>query len=287
MKNFSLFLYLFAILFASASGASAQKIMQVTVINDSPEPVIGVNAMTGSIVTGSYRSIKAIPLSSPVKSNGRSTFNFTVDVHKPYVYQGVSIYATKYAIEVVWGGGCKKIIDLNYELASQNVNAGAKQCGLYKYELKEMETAKRDADRYYGEKDHSLAESYYSRIIKIDPKNEHALHRRGHSYVYLKKFAEAAADFTAALAVSSDPAHLYGDRGNAYYGAKEYAKAAADFSRAYELAPANTLHLKNRWAAVCRSGNKEAANADQKKLLEIGVTLQMTCEEWLIKQPSL
>jgi tetratricopeptide (TPR) repeat protein len=178
------------------------------------------------------------------------------------------------------------LIEIKYDPSSQSVNAGTKQCGFHEYELIEMEKAKRDADRYFSEKEYGMAENYYSRIIKIDAKNEHALHRRGHANTYQKKFAEAVSDFTAALAVSADAAHLHGDRGNAYFGAKEYVKSAADFSRAYELAPSNTLHLRNRWAAFCRSGNKASANADHQKLLEIGVPMAMTCEEWLLKQPN-
>ena len=285
MKNFRLFVYLLAVTLIGALAISAQKPMQVTVVNDSPEPVIGANLMEGSLVTGSYRNVKAVPLSGPIRPSGRSTLNFTVEIMKPAVVQGKNFYARKFAIEVFWGSGCKKLIEINYETSSQTVNAGAKQCGPYKFEVKEMENAKRDADRYYIEKNYGLAESYYSRILRIDPKNEHALHRRGHSFMNQKQFNEAVRDFTAALLVTAAPAHLYSDRGNAFYGANEFAKAAADFGKAFELEPTNKSYLTNRWASVCKSGNIAAADAEQRKLLELGVTLKVTCEEWL-KQPA-
>jgi Tfp pilus assembly protein PilF len=280
-KNNPSFLLLLTVVLA-ASIASGQKRMQVTIVNDSPEAIIGVNVMTGSIVTGSFRKLKPVLLSAPVRAGGRSNVTFDAEAMQPTVVEGRNFYGTKYAVEILWvERGCKKILELNYELSAQSVNAGAKQCGLYKFEVAEMASAKSDAERYYREKNYSLAEEYYSRILKIDPQNEHALHRRGHAWAAMKKHAEAAADFTAAIPLSTDPAHLYGDRGNAYYGAADYSRAAADFEKAFELAPKSTLHLKNRWAALCRSGKTELANAEQKRLLELGVTLPSACEEWV------
>lgn len=281
MKNNCFLLLSLLVIFISASAtASAQKRMQITLVNDSAEAVIGLNLMQGSLVTGDYRKLKQLSLSSPLKPNGRSTMTFDVEVMTPVVVQGVNFYARKYAVEVLWAGGCKKILDLRYESPTQTVSAGAKQCGLYKFEVRQMAEYKRDADRYLSQKDYSLAEEYYSRIISLDPRNEYAIHRRGHAYAALKKHIEAANDFTAAIALSAEPAHLYSDRGNAYYAAGNYERAGADFGRAFELAPKNTLHLKNRWAAMCRAGKIELANSDQKKLVELGETVPSSCTEW-------
>ena len=279
MKHNPCFLLLVSVVFVLASAATAQKRMQVTVVNDSPEPLVGVRLMSGSLVTGSYCEVRALPLSAPIRSSGSVNLSFDVEVLNSTVVQQRTFYSRKYAIEVLWGGGCKKLLDLNYELVAQSVNAGAKQCGLYKFEIAAIDTAKRDGDRTYGEKQYDLAESYYSDVIRIDPKNEYALHRRGHARMALKQFVESAADFTAALEVSTNKGHLYSDRGNAYYGAKDYVRAAADFGRAYGLAPNNT-NLTNRWASLCLAGKDEEAEVDRKKLVELGVTLNKTCIEF-------
>lgn len=279
MKHNICVLLFVSVVFVLASAATAQKRMKVTVVNDSSEPLVGIRLMSGSLVTGSYRDVKSLPLSAPIRASGSVNLSFDVELLNSTVVQQRTFYSRKYALEVLWGGGCKKLLDLNYELAAQSVNAGPKQCGLYKFEVAEIAQARRDGDRTYGEKEYDLAESYYSNIIRIDPRNEYALHRRGHARMALKRFAESAADFTAALEISTNTAHLYSDRGNAYYGAKDYVRAAADFGRAYGLAPTNN-NLTNRWASLCLAGKDVEAEADRKKLEELSVTLNKTCIEF-------
>ncbi len=284
-KNICLLVCLLAFFVAAAPNASAQKTMQVTVVNNSADPVMKINVMKRQLSPMKYVAAKTFQLTEPIKTNGRASFSFEAAVLKPYVYEGRNIYMESYAVEIRWAGGCKKILDLNYELPNQIVSAGEKQCGLYDFELREMKDAKIEGDLAYAGKDYRTAASYYSNILEIDAKNEHALHRRGHSNSAIGEYAEAVADFTAALEVTAETAHLQYDRGNAYFALKDYPRAVVDLSRAVAQNPKNIDYLSRRWAAVCSVRNVEAAVADEKKLVEMGATLKLTCEEWLRQNP--
>ena len=258
----------------------ARKPMQVTVINDGPEPVTKVILMRGEVRPESYSVSREFRLTEPIGTNSRGAFSFDAAVITPSVFPGgQKIYMQMYAVEIRWGGGCKKIVDLNYELQSQAVYAGAKRCGLHPFEVRKMSDALREADYAYTQKDHESASRNYSIILEIDPKNEHALHRRGHSYTALQKFALAITDFSGALAVTKDPAHLHSDRGLLYAEQNDWPRAVVDFSRAHALSPQNKTYLTYRWLSVCKIGNKEAALADEKKLVDMGAQIKKTCEQ--------
>lgn len=269
---------IWALIFGYA--AYGQKAMQVTVLNDGPEHVTKVILMYGRVFPQSYSVRKEFRLTEPIKTNGRATLSFDAAVITPAVLpEGRRFYMEKYAVEVRWGGGCKKIIDLNYELPSQTVYAGAKQCGLHEFEVRQMKEALYEADDAYRDKDYERARRNYSTILGIEPKNEHALHRRGHAYSALIKPSLAITDFTNALEITKNPAHLMVDRGLAHFELKDWPRAVVDFSRAVALEPQNKIYLTYRWLSVCKIGNKGAALADEKKLGEMGLTITKTCEQ--------
>lgn len=88
---------------------------------------------------------------------------------------------------------------------------------------------------------------YLEQIVAAHPSDEDALMALGNSQRDAKKFADAAATYTRAIAASKKPEKvewpLYYFRGIAYEREKDWAKAVADFKKALVLYPDQPLVL--------------------------------------------
>lgn len=87
--------------------------------------------------------------------------------------------------------------------------------------------------RYDGEG----AVADFSRAAELLPQDTRPLLNRASAYVDEKKYAEAIADTTAAIAIDSMQARAYNLRGTAMRATGQTEKAIADFTRAVELQP--------------------------------------------------
>jgi tetratricopeptide (TPR) repeat protein len=94
---------------------------------------------------------------------------------------------------------------------------------------------------------HDEAAKYLAEIVKEHPSDEDALLALGNSQRVQKKFTDAIATYTKALAVSTKPEKvnwpLYYFRGISYERAKMWPKAEADFRKGLELFPDQPLIL--------------------------------------------
>lgn len=104
--------------------------------------------------------------------------------------------------------------------------------------------AREDAGSYYqlakeqtGRNDFLGAIKSLNRAIDLDPRNAAAHNARGYAYLRLRKFANAAVDFSAAIRLRPDYANAYQNRAIAERRLGDEKAAAADARKAAELAP--------------------------------------------------
>lgn len=260
-----------------ANAYSVQR-MDVTIVNNGQNPITHMYVMMGDLL-GEKKRVRELGIEGPISPGSSRRVAFEVpDIE--YTVVGEYRYPKKtLAIEVRRGNlsGCKKLLDLVESSPVQTVNAGQKECGLYPDEKRSVLLFLEWADSDYSQKRYENAIGGYTSALGIDPKNEHALHRRGHSHSALGKYGPAITDFGAALEMTKDPAHLYTDRGLAYFSQKNWIYAVTDLSKAVALQPGNVNYLYYRSRALCEIGNKAGAAADEKKLVEMGTTIPKLC----------
>jgi tetratricopeptide (TPR) repeat protein len=119
-----------------------------------------------------------------------------------------------------------------------------------------------------GEYEQAIAE--LKEVLKLDPKNVHALNNIGVAYFKLNNLDEAASYYTKAIDSGVANATTYFFRGLIFGKYRhEPAKAVKDFSKAIELQPYFLSAYLNR-ALAYRSLNKyDKAIADYNKAVEI------------------
>ena len=90
-------------------------------------------------------------------------------------------------------------------------------------------------------RDHHVAISGCSEIIRRDPKDAIAYYLRGKALAKNGDLGQAIADFSKAIALNPNFAPAYDSRAAAYVAKGDYTRAVADVTRAGELAPKKGL----------------------------------------------
>jgi tetratricopeptide (TPR) repeat protein len=76
----------------------------------------------------------------------------------------------------------------------------------------------------------------YNKALELDSNYYYAYINRGNTFVEMKKYQEALADFNKALESGEIPV-AYAGRGDVYYGLGKYDKAVENYNKAVELYP--------------------------------------------------
>ncbi len=111
----------------------------------------------------------------------------------------------------------------------------------------------------------------WSHEIKMYPgRVPHAYVNRGIAYAEdEKKYAEALADFNAAIRIAPGLMQAYNDRGVTYMRLKRYGEAAADFDRSLYFDPGNPDIYQNRGISFLELGEPGRAIGDLGKAVSI------------------
>ncbi|MGA7750761.1 MAG: tetratricopeptide repeat protein [Gallionella sp.] len=102
---------------------------------------------------------------------------------------------------------------------------------------------------------------------------ERIYYNRGTELGQLKRYKEAIADFSSAIAIAPFDL-LYGNRATAYYFLGEYQNALRDFDRAIELDPDNANSYYGRAMTYRILGDFKAAQDDLRKSCALGLCPQ-------------
>ena len=93
---------------------------------------------------------------------------------------------------------------------------------------------------------------------------------RGNKLFQLRRYDEAIADFSKAIAVFPTDELVYGNRGMSYYYLGKYQDAIEDFNRALAIKPDNRRYYYDRSLAYRALGNIPAADEDVRKSCSLG-----------------
>jgi type IV pilus assembly protein PilF len=107
----------------------------------------------------------------------------------------------------------------------------------------------------------TLAEASFARALGINPRDGQTLHNQGWFLCQRDRFAEAQAQFLAALAIPQyrDVARTYLARGVCFGRNQQWLEAEAALMRAYELEPSNPSAGVNLADVLVRRGEWERA----------------------------
>ncbi|XP_035395143.2 tetratricopeptide repeat protein 6 [Cygnus atratus] len=125
------------------------------------------------------------------------------------------------------------------------------------------------ANIYFHNHQFSQAYCYYSKVLKLEPRNESAIMNRAITNTILKNFEEAREDFEKAVCLSPFSAALYFNRANFYNGLKQYEQAEKDISTALAIQPNNALMYRLRADIRAKLGFSKEAVEDYKQAISI------------------
>lgn len=140
---------------------------------------------------------------------------------------------------------------------------------------KEVKILMEQADSFQKDKDYTRAAEYYTQVLSLNPNYQDAYFKRGLTYIYMKKYDLAVADYNKLLELN--PTYYtsaYNNRGVAYKNLKEYDKAVADFTRALEMDSTNKHATKNRGDCYREQKNYSQALEDYTQALSIDSNYQ-------------
>ena len=104
-----------------------------------------------------------------------------------------------------------------------------------------------------------ILEEDYSYLLQVSPTMEYYA-SRAYAYQKLKKYAQAAADYTKAIELRSSPSHLlYWLRGLNYHTNKQYEQAIQDYLKVIKLEPEYVDAYKNLSYCYQALGDKNKA----------------------------
>jgi Flp pilus assembly protein TadD len=111
-----------------------------------------------------------------------------------------------------------------------------------------------------------------TRALERTPNDYLVWHERAVAYTYLKKDAEAIADYGKSIRLNNTVPTAYRGRGSALLRQGKPAEAMSDFDRALQLKPDYVLAYRGRAAAYRELGMKDEADRDEQsaKRLEQG-----------------
>src|SRR5262249_427189 len=90
------------------------------------------------------------------------------------------------------------------------------------------------------------AVTYYSGLLRTNPRNNYALTMRGIAKYDRKDYDGALKDYNDALKLNKNDVSALSNRGSLWLSRKEYDKALTDFNRSLELDPKDAITLSNR-----------------------------------------
>jgi tetratricopeptide (TPR) repeat protein len=93
---------------------------------------------------------------------------------------------------------------------------------------------------------------------------------RGNKLFQLRRYDEAIADFSRAIAVFPTDELVYGNRGMSYYYLGKYQEAIQDFNSALAIKPDSRRYYYDRALAYRALGNIQAAQDDVRKSCSLG-----------------
>ena len=85
--------------------------------------------------------------------------------------------------------------------------------------------------------------------LGLNSQSSDVYYARGQTYLALKQYSKAVADFTAAIGLRPDFADAYYNRGLAYDRLKQHDKAAADYSEVIRLSKASAAVVRQELGA--------------------------------------
>jgi len=91
------------------------------------------------------------------------------------------------------------------------------------------------ANTYMQEGNYEDAITYYTKALKVNPKDAIAYNNRGIAWGKKGDYDNAIADFTKAVEIDPQFADAYKNRGSAYYDQGDYDRTCSDFQKSCEL----------------------------------------------------
>jgi tetratricopeptide (TPR) repeat protein len=113
-----------------------------------------------------------------------------------------------------------------------------------------------------SQSDFATAETYWTSILEIYPKNAAVWSNRGNARVSQHKLQGALADYNQSIALAPDQPDPYLNRGAALEGLQQWDKAIADYNHVLELDPNDAAAYSNRGNAKSGAGNWQEALVD-------------------------
>jgi tetratricopeptide (TPR) repeat protein len=110
--------------------------------------------------------------------------------------------------------------------------------------------------------DFATAETYWTSILEIYPKNAAVWSNRGNARVSQHKLQDALTDYNQSIALAPDQPDPYLNRGAALEGLQQWDAAIADYNHVLELDPNDATAYNNRGNAKSGSGNWQDAFVD-------------------------
>ncbi len=124
--------------------------------------------------------------------------------------------------------------------------------------------------------DRDTAITELSKAIELNAQFVQALNVRGMTYVDKGQPAQAVADFTKVLTLQPSGETLY-RRGHAYFTMRDFDNAILDMNKLIEANPKVAEPYNIRAASYCQLGKKDLAQADEKKVQELGGKVESPC----------
>ncbi|XP_035184240.1 tetratricopeptide repeat protein 6 isoform X2 [Oxyura jamaicensis] len=125
------------------------------------------------------------------------------------------------------------------------------------------------ANIYFHNHQFSQAYCYYSKVLKLEPRNEYAIMNRAITNTILKNFEEAREDFEKAICLCPFSAAVYFNRANFYNGLKQYEQAEKDISTALSIQPNDAVMYRLRGDIRAKLGFNKEAVEDYKQAISI------------------
>ena len=137
-----------------------------------------------------------------------------------------------------------------------------------------------DKNKCLDSRDHHVAISGCSEIIRRDPKDAVAYYLRGNALAKNGDLGQAIADFSKAIALNPGFPPAYDSRAAAYVAKGDYTRAVADVTKAGEVAPKKGPKAANQTPAT-----KEKAPAGFAKVKPPAGFAQVKPPAGLVKKP--
>ncbi|XP_026264767.2 tetratricopeptide repeat protein 6 [Urocitellus parryii] len=122
---------------------------------------------------------------------------------------------------------------------------------------------------YFHHRQFSQANDYFSKALKFDPEDDHALMNRAITNTILNKYEEAEEDFACAVERCPFWAAVYFNRAHLYCCLEKYELAEEELSKALSLKPNDALAYHFRAKVRGKIGLIEQAMADYNQALDL------------------